>query len=143
MSAGHFSGKENMIDTAPAGNFYPTMNSGIGTSLGIKISAASAFHGEPGAEELMSEGNTVTPAGPMGLGGQSAPLAGLAVFVVLLFVLMFTASKIGDQAEFKNIKASFYNVLVITLAVIIGVPLFKFAFARVQVPGVSAWVASI
>jgi len=132
-----------MIDTVPGGNYYPTLNSGIGTSLGIKASAASAFHGQPAAEELMEEGNTVTPAGPMGLGGASSVLMGGVVLVLLLFVLMFTAKKLGEDGEFKNIKVSFYNALVIGLAAIVAIPLFKFAFSRIPVPGLSPWIASV
>jgi hypothetical protein len=147
-----------LINTFPLGNAYPTANSGFGASLGLRGSALSMFQGAPGVEELVSEG--VNPGNPSAgvqgnsMASSSAPsnpapvmvgnqpnilVAGL-VFVVLLLLLMFTAHKVGNESDFKNIKVSAYNALVIGLAAVITIPVFKYLFTKIPVPGLSTWV---
>ena len=137
-----------MILTFPLGNQYPTGNAGYGTSLGIRMSSASAAHGAPGMEELVSEGvnpasrQATVPAAtakPM-IGGQPNVLIAGLVFVAFLVLLVFTAKRVGDESEFRNIKGSVYNVLIIGLAAVIALPVFKYFFTRFNVPGLSAWV---
>lgn len=147
-----------MINTLPLGNIYPTANGGMGTSLGIRASASSAWHGAPEFEALVSEGkegsmgsrmravSNVDPA-PNGnpstsVGGAPNLLVGGLVFLALLVVLMFTAHRLGEDGEFKNIKASAYNALVIGLAAIVTIPVFKFLASKVPIPTLNAWVAA-
>lgn len=141
-----------MILTYPIGNAYPTANGGFGTSLGIRMSSASAAHGAPGVEELVAENGypasrgqstPATPASGMSIGGQPNLLIAGVVFVALLVLLVFTARRIGDEKEFTNIKGSAYNVLVIGLAAVISIPIFKYLFTRFNVPGLSAWVSAV
>lgn len=138
-----------MILTFPLGNQYPTANGGFGTSLGIRMSSASAAHGAPGVEELMAEGvnpaqrGQPVPSNGASIGGAPNLLIAGVVFVALLVLLVFTARKIGDESEFRNIKGSAYNVIVIGLAAVISIPIFKYLFSRFNVPGLSAWVSAV
>jgi hypothetical protein len=77
------------------------------------------------------------------VGAQGHPLAGLVVFGVLVAAIMYLAQHLGEPEEFRNIRASAYNVLLISLIAVAGIPVWKFLFTRVQVPGVSAWVLSV
>lgn len=126
-----------MINTFPVGNVYPTANSGSGASLGLKGGASGAFMGAPALTEVQQEGGMMAPGNP--IPNQHIVVSGL-VFVGLLLALMFTAHNIGTESEFKNIKVSAYNVLVIALAAAIGLPVIKFLIGKIPVPALSAWV---
>jgi hypothetical protein len=72
------------------------------------------------------------------VGGSGNPLLAWGLLIVLLFALMFVAKRVGsEQSEFASIKMSFYNVLVISLAAVIGINFFKLIFTKFPVPGVS------
>ena len=132
------------IDTYPLGNMYPAFDSGKSASLGLRAGAASVFSGMPEAEAIVETGGpdvAAPKAGSGQLGGQPNILIAGVVFAALLFVLMFAAERVGSEgSDFKNVKVSFYNVLVIALAAIVGIPIFKFLFTKFQVPGLSQWV---
>lgn len=123
----------------PAGNLYPSADSGAAASLGLRMGASSGFQGTP-EKTAVQDQSPIPAAGP---GGQKNVLIAGVVFVALLFVLMFTAKHLGEEGEFKNIKLSAYNALVIALAAIVGIPVFKFLFTKVQIPGLSAWVLAV
>lgn len=75
------------------------------------------------------------------VGMQGSPLMALVVMAVLLFALMFVAKRFGSEgSSFASIKLSVYNILVISLAAIIGINFFKLVFTKIKVPGVSAMV---
>lgn len=124
------------IDSVPVGNIYPTADS---ASLGARSGAFSAFRGVPVREELeATEGEqSVTLGGATSIWG-----AGLT-FLALLILLMFAAKNLGEGEEFRNIKVSFYNVMVIGLAVIVSIPVYKYLFSKLPVPGISAWVKAV
>lgn len=128
-----------MINSVFPGNVYPSANAGPSASLGIRAGAASAFAGSPVAEDLQTENAMPSLPSLSGIG----VLAGGATLIVLLLVLMFVAHRIGEQGDFKNVKVSFYNALVIGLAAVITIPLFKLLFTKIQIPGVSHWVAAV
>lgn len=132
------------IDTFPAANAYPTYDSGKGASLGLRGTASNVFSGMPEVEAIVETGGPdVAAPKAVGLGGQPNLLWAGLVFVALLVALMFTAEKIGGEgAEFRNLKLSFYNVLVIALAAIVGIPVIKYLFVKFKVPGLSQWVAA-
>ena len=44
------------------------------------------------------------------------------VFLALLLGLMFLAKRVGTDDDFRSIKPSAYNVLTISLAAIVGIP---------------------
>ena len=73
------------------------------------------------------------------IGASGSPLLALGVIAVLLFALMFIAKRFGSEAsEFASVKLSFYNIIVISLAAVIGINFFKLVFTKVKIPGVSA-----
>lgn len=70
----------------------------------------------------------------------SNPIAGLAIFVVLVAIVYFLIHWLarGEAGEFANIKASFVNVLLISLTAVLGIPIVKGGFAmlaKVGIPG--------
>lgn len=132
------------IDTFPAANMYPTYDAGKSASLGLRGSASSAFGGMPEAEAIVETGGPdVAAPKPGGIGGQPNLLWAGLTFAIILVALMFTAERIGgESSEFKNLKVSFYNVLVIALAAVAGIPIIKYLFTRFKVPGLSQWVAA-
>jgi hypothetical protein len=129
-----------MINVIPGGNVYPWMNSGSSSSLGDRAGAMSGFPGSPAKEDAQeAPGN---PA-PNTLGGSSSLLVAGVVFVGMLFVLMFAGHALDGEENFKNIKVSFYNVLLISLAAVVGIPLMKFLFTKVPIPPLQKWVAAV
>lgn len=78
----------------------------------------------------------------LAIGGQANPVIGGVVFLALIVGLAFIAKRVGTADEFRNIRTSPYNVLLISMAAIIGMPIWKYVFTRFPVPGVSTWVAS-
>ena len=65
---------------------------------------------------------------------------GGVVFLALLLGLMFLAKRVGTDDDFRSIKPSAYNVLTISLAAIVGIPVWKFLVTKFPIPGVSTWV---
>ncbi len=126
-----------MINTIPGGNVYPWLNSGSSTSLGDRASAMSSFPGSPVTEDKEEAPGTVTPNT---LGGSTSILAAGLTFVALLIVLMFVGHQLDGKEQFKNIKVSFYNVILISLAAVVGLPLMKFLFAKVPIAPLRNWV---
>jgi hypothetical protein len=76
------------------------------------------------------------------IGGQANPVIGGIVFLALIVGLSFLAKRVGSVDEFKNVRVSPYNVLIISMATVIGMPVWKYLFTRFPIPGVSTWVAS-
>lgn len=85
-----------------------------------------------------SGGSEVEQAAAVGMQGNLA-IAGLVLFA-LLFGLMFLAKRLGTDDDFKSLKPSFYNVITVSLAAAVGLPIWKFVFTKLKVPGVSAWI---
>lgn len=82
--------------------------------------------------------------GTMGTQPRGNPLAWWGVLVVLLVALMWVSQRYGSEGTtFSNVKMTVYNVLVIALASIIGIGFFKMVFGKVQVPGLSTFIAAI
>lgn len=93
----------------------------------------------PGPGPGMSDGDDQAPAGLVG-----RPLTWWFVLAILLVALMWTAQRFGSEAEqFKSVKLSLYNVLVISLAALVGFGVFKAVFGRFQVPGLSDYVQAV
>lgn len=127
------------VDTFPLGNYLPNADSDQSASLGLRASAMSQFSGNP-EQEAIQENSSPAALNPATIGNQKNVLLAGVMFFALLIVLMFTAKHLGEDGEFKNIKVSFYNALIITLAVVVVLPPLKFVASKVPIPGVSAWV---
>jgi hypothetical protein len=66
------------------------------------------------------------------------PVAWWVALIVLLVALMYGSQRFGSEGEnFKNIKLSVYNIVVISLAAVIGFAGLKMIFSRFAVPGLS------
>lgn len=78
--------------------------------------------------------------------GLGSPIMGFAIFAVLVALAMWGAHEIGDDGDFANIRASFFNVWIITLVAAAGIPLLKVAaikLADMGTPGadhLASWV---
>lgn len=126
-----------MINIIPGGNVYPWQDSGSSSSLGQRASAMSGFPGSPAKEDSSEAPGS---AAPNTIGGTSSVLVAGLTFVGLLIVLMFVGHQLDGEEQFKNIKVSFYNVILISLAAVVGLPLLKFLFAKVPISSLKNWV---
>lgn len=82
--------------------------------------------------------------GGSGGGVLGKPLVWWGVLVVLLVGLMFVAQRFGSEGEdFKSVKLSLYNIVVISLAAMIGFGFFKMLFGRFKVVGLSDYVLAV
>lgn len=80
----------------------------------------------------------------LSIGNQGNAVIGAVVFLVMLLGLMILAKRFGSEGgSFSNIQLSAYNVVIIGLAAIVGVPVWKWIFTRFPIPGVSTWVHSV
>jgi hypothetical protein len=96
-----------------------------------RFSAGSAGANVPGGA-----GSPDSSGGGNGIIGH--PVAWWVALIVLLVALMWGSQRFGSEGEnFKNIKLSVYNIVVISLAAVIGFAGLKMIFARFQVPGLS------
>ncbi len=126
-----------MIDTIPGGNVYPWLNAGGASSLGTRMGGMSVFPGSPAKEDAaMAPG----PEQAVTIGGSPSLLVAGLTFVALLIVLMFAGRALDGEAEFKNIKVSFYNALVIGLSAAVTLPVFKYIAAKQPIPALRNWV---
>ena len=114
-------------------NAYPTA---IGRTIG-QNGTAMRMANEP--TDVASEDHSEV-AKAVSIGGQSSAVIGGVVFLALLLGLMFLAKYVGTDDDFRSIKPSAYNVLTISLAAIVGIPVWKFLVTKFPIPGVSTWV---
>jgi hypothetical protein len=122
---GSLSGTQDALDPT-----YNEMTAGAVVPAGGFSVAAMATGVNKRFVTASGSSGDVAPAVSSGNGGHAAMPAGnlfsgLAVFVVLLLFIMWVSHRIGDQNEFSNVRASFYNVVVISLVALAGVPLWK------------------
>lgn len=66
--------------------------------------------------------------------GGLTPLTGLVVFGALVVVVMLLAQRVGEPEEFRNLRASAYNVLLISLIALAGLPVLKTVIQLLPVP---------
>jgi hypothetical protein len=86
---------------------------------------------------------TPAPGGPAPT-GTARPLTWWIVLALLLVGLMYFSQRFGsEKEEFKNLKLSAYNIIVITLAAMVGFGVFKTVFGKFQVAGLSDYVLSV
>jgi hypothetical protein len=124
------------VNTINMRNAYPT---GLGNTTGIAGSANNQT-GVPYSRmsQVPNTGGAVDSpevSHSLSVGGQANPVIGGIVFLALIVGLAFLE-------EFRNIRVSPYNVLIVSMAAIIGMPIWKYVFTKFPVPGVSTWVAS-
>lgn len=132
-------------NTVNGRNVYPELG---GATTGTRGSAmtqdtstrpytAGAFSkGSAGANVPGGQGSSPSGNGNGGIVGH--PIAWWVALIVLLVALMYGSQRFGSEGEnFKNIKLSVYNIVVISLAAVIGFAGLKMIFSRFQIPGLS------
>lgn len=137
--AGYDSDVNNGIQ---AGNVYPLAGKTIGqrgSAMTPYATGAYSQNGAASAPQGVPDTGSAAPVG--GIFGQ--PLTWWVVFVGILGALMFAAKKAGQGSEFGNIKASVYNIAVITLAAAVGVGFLKVVFGKFQVPGLTTYIQAL
>jgi hypothetical protein len=114
------------VNILPERNLY--MGSPRGGSLATLGSAASpdAFNASPGGSEDVISPSVDTPvAGVHGI----AWWVGLAL---IIGIILFAAKKTGNAGEFSNLRASTYNIALITLVAIVGLTGLKVVASKVK-----------
>lgn len=130
---------EDVNNSTAVKNVYPTAN---GPTTGVRASAATpyaaALTSQTSQAGTDSDGAIVTKGAFLG-----QPFTWWGLLFAMLLGLMFVARKLGSDDEFRNIRLSAYNVIVISLAAIVGIAFFKVVFSRFRVPGLSDVVAAV
>jgi FtsH-binding integral membrane protein len=118
------------INFSSARDVYPTMPGGTTSS------AAGAMTANTNVSSSGADGGatTVTNTG-VDMSGRS--LLWWVGFLAFLLVMVFVARKAGGEEEFRNIRATFYNFMTITLTAIVGIVGMKVIAARWRIPGAS------
>jgi hypothetical protein len=130
--------KQLSIADTPVRNVYPGVRGGA--TLGQRSTAATPYSIDP--RQQVASG--ISPDAPVnGNGALGRPLGWWAVLVIMLVALMFIARRLGGAEDFKSIRLSVYNVIVISLAAIIGITFFKVLFNRFRVPGLTEIVTAV
>ena len=109
------------VNVVPMRNVYGGSDGG---TLGTLGSAGSPDSYNPNASALAS----TAVATPVARGG----LAWWIGIVVLVVAMLYAARKTGNADEFKNLRASTYNVLFITLVAILGLTAAKILAVRMR-----------
>ncbi len=71
-----------------------------------------------------------SPNGGLSVPTEGSPVAGLIAIAVIIFMMRFAANKVGESNEYSALEPTFFNVMLITLASILGITLMKFASAK-------------
>ncbi len=114
---------------------------GYGPSLGMRSTAT--FGGNMYMSDAQSAGVGSDVSNAQAIGASGDPVKWWVVLVILMVVLMFTAKKVGDDGRFADLRMSFYNIFVISLASIIGITLLKTIFTKYPVPGFTALLNAV
>ena len=130
------------VNQIPARNFYPSIGGG---TLGVTASPGSPWDQSGSQSGVVSAGGDVattnantdnmTRAGFLG-----QPFTWWFVLVAALIGLKFVAERLGQGEEFRSIRVSIHNVLIISLAAVIGIAFLKVVFNRWRVPGLTTLV---
>ena len=119
MSVGLY---EQGYDWTGSGNVYP----GQGDSIAMVATTGSAASGIMGS---LSQDGTSNPQASSGLQGN--PITGGLVFIGLLLLIEWGVHHLGrEEGDFSNLKASFLNVVLVSLIATAGIPLWKLGFAK-------------
>lgn len=114
-----------------------------GSTTGTRGGAFTPYvAGAPGSEVGAEGGNGNGRIFGNGFFGK--PLSWWFLLTLLLVGLMWAAQRFGSVGEdFKNVKLSVYNIVIITLAAMIGFGAFKVIFGKLRVPGLSDYVQAV
>jgi hypothetical protein len=99
------------VNWTPARQVYP------GATGGTIATAAAA--GSPDSYQGFADPTATSAVATPVVGGPSGLMWWVAI-VILIALMLFAARKTGQAEEFKNLRASTYNILFITLVAIVG-----------------------
>ena len=133
-----------------AGGLDPTINSLTAGSVEPTDGASIAAMATGAGNRMLTTGGGNAPVvaaapGPGTTFALGSPVLGFATVVVLIVLAWWAAHENGEESEFANLKATFFNVTMVTLIAIAGIPLVKVAFVSLENMGVpfadhlSAW----
>lgn len=136
------------INNVPVRNIY---GSAGGPTLGSANSPITPFDGIMGSQSATTtaDGGTVSTAAVAAAGTVASkgilgqPFSWFILLIFLLMGLRFVAGKLGGGEEFKSVRVSIHNVVIISLASIIGIGFFKVVFNKWQVPGLTTFINSV
>src|SRR5674476_264541 len=121
------------VDSVPVRNVYPGAPGGTLATMGSASSPdtmGSAAAVAPGTPAVSAQITDTSPGGK--------PLAWWVAIVIIVALIHIVARKTGDAGEFSNLRASTYNVTLITLISILGITVMKiFATKFGKVRGLS------
>lgn len=119
------------INTVNLAGAYPSAG---GESIGMQAGAFTDYSASaPMMPDMAMPSNAVAQmqvqAMDNGNGNgkpHKSPASWWVGLIILLFALMWISERFGSEgAQFSNIKLTFYNAIVITLAVVLGMTLLK------------------
>lgn len=113
------------VNFVPARNVYPGADGGTLATLG-SASSPDGIGVTGDVPDMNVRAAVDTPA--VGTGGLQWWL-GIAVLIGLM---MFAAKKTGAGDEFKNLRASTYNIALITLIAVVGLTALKIVAVKVK-----------
>jgi hypothetical protein len=127
------------VDYLPIRNVYPTLGGrtlgdiATGETLGPPPEAVAAA----GAAEAQVQQ-------ALAIGQRMSPVVGFLVFLLVAVLAAMLAQRVATDAERTGlVRASAVNALTVSAFAIAGIPVWKWIFTKVPVPGVSTWVLSV
>lgn len=137
----------NAVNSIPARNIY---GSAGGATLGIASTAFSPYETDSVQGGAMDSSGNVASSGDVASAGAAAsrgflgqPFTWWLILIAMLVGLKFVAQKLGEGEDFKSIRVSIHNVVIISLAAVIGIGFFKVVFNRWPVPGLTTFVNAV
>lgn len=128
-----------------AGNLY-----GGGPTVAAAASAQTPYSAEPNYGGVTLNENQETDAGEdhvqnaIERGFAGKPFQWWFVLVAFVFLLGFVSQKMGTkQEDFATVRASFANILVVSLMAILGIAFFKVILTKWPVPGLTPLVMAV
>ena len=111
----------------PIRNIYPGARGATLATIGA-ASSPDSYTPNAGARDMRGAAAATTGGAVVGRNG----LAWWTGLVLLVVAMLFAARKSGNADEFKNLRASAYNVIFITLVAMLGFTVLKVAAVRAQ-----------
>lgn len=112
--------------------FGPRAGGSVTTSARVTAGGPRVVSGGP-----VGEGMNGDLARAFTVSATSNPLYGFVVLALMLVGLAFLARRVGTVEEFRDIRLSVYNIIVISLAAIIGINFWKVLLTRFPVPHIT------
>lgn len=121
------------VNFVPVRNVYATAPGGTTGTLAAATSPDTSGYGARGA--INGTGGSATTPGTPTLAGH--PVAWYLGLLAVIIVMVIFARKTGQAEDFRNLRASFYNVTFIGLTATLFIVLAKIAVSKVRIPGLT------